>query len=222
LTAAVSASVDSDAAGFVLAGGRSSRMGRDKALLEFCGEPLIQRTISTLRSVGLKGSIAGAQSSLAKFAPVVEDREPGHGPLGGVCAAMESTTARYGVFLSVDSPFVPPSLLVFLLHHAKITGRVVTICTVSGFDQTFPVVLDRAALPYLRAELDAGHGGCFRAFLAAASRVGQPVSRVAVEFLAQSGQVTHPAGLPAARWFLNLNMPADLERAEALASRRIA
>jgi molybdopterin-guanine dinucleotide biosynthesis protein A len=214
--------VDSDAAGFVLAGGRSSRMGRDKALLEFCGELLIERAISTLRSAGLNASIVCGRTSLEKFAPVVADREPGHGPLGGVCAAMESMTARYGVFLSVDSPFVPPSLLVFLLHHAKITGRAVTIAAVSGFDQTFPAVLDRAALPYLRAEFYVGNGGCFRAFQATASQLGQPVSRVPIEFLAQSGQVQHPAALPAARWFLNLNTPSDLERAGALASRRIA
>jgi molybdenum cofactor guanylyltransferase len=222
LTAAETAPIDSDAAGFVLAGGRSSRMGQDKALLEFCGEPLIERAISTLWLAGLKASIAGDQTSLEKFAPVVDDREPGHGPLGGVCAAMESMTAQYGVFLPVDSPFVPPSLLVFLLHHAKITGRAVTIAAVSGFDQTFPAVLDRAVLPHLRVELDARRGGCFRAFQVAASQLGQTVSHVSVEFLAQSGQVQHPTGLPAARWFLNLNTPADLERAGALASRRIA
>jgi hypothetical protein len=52
--------------------------------------------------------------------------------------------------------------------------------------------------------------------------VGQTVASVAVELLAQCGQVTHPAGLPPVRWFLNVNTPGDLHRAEALMTRAIA
>lgn len=52
---------DADAVGFVLAGGKSSRMGTDKALLEFRGEPLIARAIGILKAVGLPVCIAGAR-----------------------------------------------------------------------------------------------------------------------------------------------------------------
>jgi molybdopterin-guanine dinucleotide biosynthesis protein A len=209
-------------AAFVLAGGKSSRMGRDKALLSFAGQPLAVRALSLLREAGLTASLVGAKSSLAPFAPVVEDREPGLGPLGGICAALASTPARLAVFLPVDLPLLPASLITFLVYRAQVTTRAVTLPAISDFTQTFPVVLDRAVLPALAAELAAGRRGCFAAFQAAASSLGQPVSAVAVELLAQCGQLTHPDGIPPLRWFLNLNSPDDLERAEALLSRRIA
>lgn len=221
---------DHDAAGFVLAGGQSSRMGRDKALLELAGRPLAVQALSILEEAGIPAMIAGASApacaALEVFAPVVEDASPGLGPLSGICAALATTSARYAVFLPVDLPLLPPSLLVYLLRSALITGSVVTIPSVSGFTQTFPAVLDRAALPALQNELDAQRYGCFSAFQAASAAKAQSVGNVAVELLAQTGQIRHPLGLPPIHWFLNLNTPDDLARAEALlvapSARRIA
>lgn len=203
-----------ETAGFVLAGGHSSRMGADKALELLAGQPLVVYALSILREAGLRTSIAGASSPLAAFAPVVEDSQPGRGPLGGVCAALASTSACRAVFLPVDLPLLPASLVVFLLRYARTTGAHVTLCSVNGFAQTFPAVICRAALPALQDELEAGRGGCFSAFQAAAARLGQPVSVLPVELLVQCGQVAHPAGLPSARWILNVNSLEDLRRAE--------
>lgn len=219
------AAAEVDAAGFVLAGGQSRRMGRDKALLDFAGRPLIAHAITILDHAGLAAMIAGAapsaRVSLEAFAPVVEDAAPGLGPLSGICAALAVTTARQAVFLPVDLPLLPPSLLVFLLSHARITGAAVTVPSVSGFPQTFPVVLDRTALPALQNALNSGRSGCFSAFQAASAALGQSLSCVAVELLAQSGQVSDPQGQPPVHWFLNLNAPDDLARAEVL-QRRLA
>ncbi|MGA2170607.1 MAG: NTP transferase domain-containing protein [Terracidiphilus sp.] len=88
-----------DAVGFVLAGGRSSRMGEDKALLRLGGQPLVAHALGILRKAGLAASVAGAGSALGALAPVVEHANPGLGPLGGICAALASTTARRAVFL---------------------------------------------------------------------------------------------------------------------------
>jgi molybdenum cofactor guanylyltransferase len=215
-----------DTAGFVLAGGQSSRMGRDKALLAFAGRPLVAHALSILTEAGLPASIAGADpsahASLSAYAPVIADAQPGLGPLSGVCAALASTSARYAVFLPVDLPFMPPSLLIFLLHHARITGRAVTVPAVSGFNETFPAVLDRVVLPALQAELAAGRGGCFQALQAAASSLCQSISRISVDLVVQSGLVAHPHALPPHQWFLNVNTRADMDRAEAISRRRIA
>ena len=214
---------ETDASGFVLAGGQSSRMGRDKALLSFAGRPLIAHALSILREAGLVAAIAGANpqanGALASFAPIVEDSQPGFGPLAGICAALATVATRYVVFLPVDLPLLPSSLIAYMLHHAQITGRAVTIPSVNGFSQTFPVVLDRSVLPALQSDLHSGQRGCFSAFQAAANGMGQPIASVAVELLVQSGQVTHPLGLAAAHWFLNVNTPQDLHRAEALIAR---
>jgi molybdenum cofactor guanylyltransferase len=221
-SAGQAAKPDCDAAGFVLAGGQSSRMGREKALIELGGRPLIVHALEILREAGLPASIAGAQANLKEFAPVVLDPNPGAGPLAGICAALSVSHAHHAVFLTVDVPFVPPSLIAFLLHHARVTGQAITTATVTGFAQTFPAVIAREALPALASELNAGRNGCFAAFEAAAASLGQSVSRVSVEWIAQSGHVFHPDGLAPAQWFLNLNTPSEMQRAEALRKRRIA
>ncbi len=202
--------------GFVLAGGQSSRMGEDKALIQLAGRPLVEHALSVLRQAGLAVLIAGARSSLKGFAPVVEDAEPGLGPLQGICAALASTPARRAVFITVDMPLLPVSLIRYLVHHAEITGSAVTVPSLNGFAQTFPAVVDRAVLPHLQKDLEAGRGGCFSSFQAAAATMGRPMSVVPVELMVQIGKVAHPDGLPAALWFLNINTPQDLRRAEGL------
>jgi molybdenum cofactor guanylyltransferase len=226
MTVRVGSMNEIDAAGFVLAGGQSSRMGRDKALLPFAGRPLIEHALTILRDAGLSTTIAGAnpaaQSALAAYAQIIPDPQPGLGPLAGICAALEAASARYVVFLPIDLPLIPPSLIEYLLHHAQVTGCAVTLPSINGFLQTFPAVLDRSVLPVLKTELDSGRRGCFSAFKAAAESFRQPIAGVAVELLVQAGQVAHPFGLPSMRWFLNVNTPRDLERAAAVAAQSIA
>ena len=204
-----------EAAGFVLAGGRSSRMGQEKALILLNGQPLVVHALEVLREAKLAASIAGGSSSLRAFAPVVEDSEPVQGPLGGICAALESTSARWAIFLPIDLPLLPASLVIYLLDHAQITRAAITVPSVNGFAESFPAVVDRAALPRLRVELEAGRRGCFSAFQAAAESLGQAVTVLSVELEVQSGRVAHPESMPAVRWFLNVNTPADLRRAIA-------
>jgi molybdenum cofactor guanylyltransferase len=226
-TEAATAAAWPDAAGFVLAGGQSSRMGEDKALVRFAGKPLVDRALDSLRAAGLEPSIAGARSSsalesLKAFAPVVEDADAGLGPLSGICTALASTEARWAVFIPVDLPLLPAPFVAFLMDHARITGNAVTLASVNGFAQSFPAVVDRAALPALRKEMETGRGGCFAGFEAACAELNQPLIIVAVETVVQAGWVAHPGRLIPARWFLNVNRPQDLSRAEACFKERIA
>lgn len=206
---------DPDVAGFVLAGGQSSRMRRDKALLPFARQPLIQHAISILRDAGVNVSIAGARAPLAEFAPVVPDCRPGDGPLSGICAALAATPARYAVFLPVDLPLLPASLVAYLVHHAVVTAQAVTLPSLGGVAQTFPAVLDRKTLPTLQSALEAGRRGCLLGFQAAAAAFRQPLNPTPVELLVQARQIAHPRHLPAIRWFLNVNTPEELQRAES-------
>jgi molybdopterin-guanine dinucleotide biosynthesis protein A len=202
-----------DAAGFVLAGGRSSRMGEDKALVRLGGQPLVVHALAILRGTGLTASLAGGSSALAAFAPLIPDSQPGQGPLAGICAALASTSARLAVFLPIDLPLLPVSLIAVLIDHARCSGRPVTVPSVNGFAQTFPAVLDRIVLPELESELKAERLGCFSALQTAAANLGSAISVVPVETLVQTGQVAHPECLPATRWFLNINAPEGLRLA---------
>jgi molybdenum cofactor guanylyltransferase len=215
---------DTGVATFVLAGGESSRMGRDKALVAFAGQPLVVHALATIREAGFDAAIAGARTPLEGYAPVIPDPVPASaavaGPLAGICTALATTTAGWSVFLPVDLPLLPASLLDCLVRHAQLTGAPITLASVNGFAQTFPAVLHHAVLSPLQAELDAGRNGCFAAFRAAASTLNQPLSIVPAEFLVQCGQAIHPAALPPFCWFLNVNTPAELRRAEMLLMRR--
>jgi len=204
-----------DAVGFVLAGGRSSRMGSEKALVEFAGEPLVVHSLRILRRAGLTASIAGARVPLESFAPVVPDVEADRGPLAGICAALASSSTRWAVFLSVDLPLLPASLVAFLLETALRDGTAITVAEVNGFAQTFPAVVDRAALPRLRRALDSGKGGCYSAFQFSAAGLEQTVNAVPIEPAVEQRKLAHPNALPVPNWFLNVNEPSDLARAEA-------
>lgn len=213
-------------AGFVLAGGQSRRMGRDKSLVEFAGETLIERALKILRQAGLDAGcavrIAGGRAELENFAPVVGDAEPGRGPLGGICAALAASEGRRAVFVPVDLPLLPSSLITYMVRITEVTSALVVAVSVNGFAQTFPVVIGQAALPALRNALKQGSGGCYAALQDAAAGRGERIKVVPVEYLAQAGQVAHPDGLPPAMWFLNVNSPAGLRRAEAASRRAIA
>jgi molybdopterin-guanine dinucleotide biosynthesis protein A len=189
-------------------------MGCDKALLELDGEPLVVHALNILRSAGIPATLAGARSDLSDYAPLIDDA--GLGPLSGICAALASTSAEYAIFLPVDMPLLLTSLIPVLLQHARVTQSAITVPSVNGFAQTFPSVVRRAALPALQSELDSGNDGCSSAFRAAAAHLDEAFTVLSVENLVQVGQLQHPSNLPPAFWFLNVNTPADLDRARSL------
>jgi molybdopterin-guanine dinucleotide biosynthesis protein A len=188
-------------------------MGVDKATVEFDGRLLIEHALGILREAGLPVSIAGSRPDLKNFAEFVDDLDSGKGPLAGICGALHVTSAAWSVFIPVDLPLLPAALIVRMRETACTTSSAVVVPSVNGFVQTFPAVLNGAALPALKAELAAGRGGCFSAFHAAAKALGQEVRVVATERLVQAGQLKHQDGLPVTRWFFNINSAADLERA---------
>lgn len=204
------------AAGFVLAGGRSSRMGSDKALALFAGEPLIRIALSILECAGISGRIAGSRTDLSAFAQEIPDQMADIGPLGGVCAALTSSAARWNVFLPVDMPLLPATLLTALLRRAVITGAPVTAATLGGILQPFPVVLDRSALSPIRQQLSSGLSACHQAWRAIPDYLGGYLDAVPVESLRQSGSCEHPQFLPPLYWFQGANTPAELARMEKM------
>ena len=189
-------------------------MGTDKAAVEFQGQSLVVHALNILKATGLTASIAGARSPLADIAPVVEDREPDRGPLGGITAALVSSNLQYAVFITVDMPLLPPQLLTLLLDSARRSRAAVTVTSLGGFAQTFPVVMDRAVLPYLLGELQAGRGGCFAALQSATIALGEELVVLPAESIVLPGAAEQPVE----RWFLNLNTPADMDSAKAFSS----
>jgi len=203
------------AAGFVLAGGRSSRMGSDKAVALFGGIPLIQIALETLAEIGLSARIAGSRSRLGGYAQAIPDIFPDAGPLGGIQAGLDSSQAGWNVFLPVDLPLMPSSLLARLLERAQLTHAPVTVGRLNGRIQPFPVVLHSSALAAIARRLSAGETACHRAWETIPQEMGSSLDAVAVEALVQCGQCLpgpRRNGFPPAFWFQSANTPEELER----------
>jgi molybdenum cofactor guanylyltransferase len=182
------------AAGFVLAGGRSSRMGQDKALLMLGGEPLIAKGIRKLSRVCAEVAIAGGSKNLAPFGRVISDKNPGCGPLSGIVAALGQSSFEWNLFLPVDAPFVPVSALKAMLAEAADPSSVCVMARTQGVTQPLCAVYSIEALGVLERELAAGRWKVTHAIEAAG-----PVKFV--DF-GDSG------------WFANLNTPEDFAEAE--------
>jgi len=116
--------------GFILAGGKSSRMGSDKALLEFGGITILQRTADLaaplVSRVSLITSSPAASEVASPYAqlklPLIGDRWPGAGPLGGITTALLSASADLCLILACDLPHLTQDWLAFLLDRSAKSG----------------------------------------------------------------------------------------------------
>ena len=102
----------------ILAGGKSSRMGRDKAALEFAGKTLLERQVDLARSVGATTIfISGPpQQDDRRFGcPVLTDRFPDSGPLAGIERGLVECPSPFLLVLAVDMPLMSREVLQLLL-----------------------------------------------------------------------------------------------------------
>jgi molybdopterin-guanine dinucleotide biosynthesis protein A len=115
--------------GWVVAGGESRRMGRDKALLSRGGGDLLDHAVARLRAVaGDVRILCGPQRRyLERGLPVEPDVVPGAGPLGGVLTGLAAAPGHAGLFLAVDLPLVPATLLARLVERAEGWDAVVPV-----------------------------------------------------------------------------------------------
>ena len=111
----------------MLAGGTSSRMGTDKALIEIGGRTLLDRALETLRVIADQVRIVGEHEKYQRFGEVVEDVFAGRGPLGGIHAALASAGTDQNLIFAVDLPFVEPEFLKFLVATALQGDELVTV-----------------------------------------------------------------------------------------------
>lgn len=186
--------------GIVLAGGRSSRMGADKASLVLDGTTMLQRSVDRLASavdaLVLVGAPGRPLPEVATELPVrlVEDPIEGEGPLVGIAAGLEACAGAAAVVVAVDMPFVEAALVRALVGHLDGSHRWV-VPIAEGRPQPLCSAFTVSALPVLRAHIEAGD----RAPMAVARDLD--AYRMPVE----EWQIHDPGG----RSFLNVNTPEE-------------
>ncbi len=192
--------------GFVLAGGKSSRMGPtvDKAFLDFRGQTLLDRALGVMGAACGRVAIVGDPAKFAKAGSVIADIFPGCGPLGGVHAALVHSLAELNLMLAVDMPFVSRELLAFLFDMAagedNAGHAVVTIPRTSRGLQPLCAIYRREFSAVAEQALRAGRNKIDAAFSSVAVRVIGERELAAAGFSEQS--------------FFNVNTPEDRLAAE--------
>lgn len=188
--------------GFVIAGGKSLRMGADKAFLEFSGQTLLDRALSAMGAVCDRVAIVGDPARFAKYELVVGDIFSGCGPLAGIHAALVHSSAELNLMLAVDMPFVYAELLGFLFAAAAAEDNraVITVPRTSKGFQPLCAVYRRDFSATAEQALRAGKYKIDAAFSGVAIRVIEEAELAAAGFTEKS--------------FFNVNTPHDRVVAE--------
>ena len=180
-----------DATAVILAGGLSTRMGRDKSLMEVGGQPLIARVADQLRPLFPEVLVSG--NDAAKYAflglPVIPDEQPGQGPLMGILSSLKAAGRDRVLVVAADMPVVDPAFIHELLRLSE-QAEVVMPVAEDGRSEPLFAVYRKTAIPRAEALLAQGQ-----------RRVTGLLSGLTVR------QPPMPAG-----WYYNLNTPEDHAR----------
>jgi molybdopterin-guanine dinucleotide biosynthesis protein A len=186
-----------DLTAVILAGGRSRRMGRDKAFVEVGGATLLDRTLRTARELAAHILISGSANKFASFGTVAEDVFPDRGPLAGIHAALAISTTDLNLVLAVDLPLLTAPLLRYLIARARETSALVTVPRIAGGWQPLCAVYRRAFSELAADALRRGHNKIDALF---------PLTSA---LPLEEAELTRHGFTP--QLFCNLNSPPDLE-----------
>ena len=191
--------------GVIQAGGKSTRMGgRPKALLELGGRRIIERVLDVVGAVVDDVVIVTNTPDLYAFLglPMVADAYPEHGSLGGIFTGLAAAAGDAAFTVACDMPFLHRDVARLVVARAG-EGDVV-IPRAGGQFETLHAVYGKACLPHIEARLKAGR-----------LRIVGFFESVRVVEIAEAEVARHR---PPEVVFMNVNTPAELDRARGLAA----
>lgn len=146
-------------------------MGSDKALLPWGDVSLLTRALANAQSVCQHIFICGPRTLYGKFGEVIEDVEPGRGPLAGIQSALHATETSLNLILSVDLPLMSPEFLAWLLHQADSGDQMITAPEALGRLQPLCAVYNRQVRDTADASLAEGDLKVTRLFRRVPTRI---------------------------------------------------
>lgn len=171
--------------GFVLAGGKSTRMGENKAFLLLEGKPLIDYAIAQARSLCEDVFIVGQKELYGAFGRIVKDVYEDCGPLAGIQAALLRSYTELNLVVGVDTPFVQHAFLRWLAEEADKSGALVTVPETSAGKQPLCAFYHKDFAPLAESALKAGRYRVDAAFPEGKTRVVRAEEWEALGFAAQ-------------------------------------
>lgn len=190
----------------ILAGGMSTRMGQNKALLEVGGKPIVERVLERVREVagGDVMIIANDREPYEHLGlPIYADLLPRKGPLGGLYTALMHSGEEHTLVVSCDQPFLSVPLMSYLISQREGYDVVVPLNS-WGYPQSMYAVYGKGCIEPIRRRLDADELKVIGFFFDVRVRevAGEEIDQFDPERLS----------------FFNVNTPEDLEKARQLAA----
>ncbi len=191
----------SDTACIILAGGRSTRMGTNKALLAHPGNPrttFVEHLVSTLtpfcpETILVVRDVSDTANYTLPGVQVITDSMPGIGPLMGLYSGLSIMQAQRALLVAVDMPSIQPALIAFLLSYPVSDKLLIPI--VHNAPQVLLAIYPRTILPLIEQRIQQGFRG-LRFLLEVAP----------VEYIEEAQ--LRPVD-PDLRSFINVNTPQD-------------
>jgi len=194
----------------IQAGGESRRMGADKALLPFLGQPLILRPLNRLVRLADEVLVTSNQPEgyLILGLTPIPDLYPGLGALGGLFTALSTARYPYVAVVACDMPFASSEIFAIELALLQETGADAVVPRTEAGTEPFHAVYRReTCLPYIQSALQAGK-----------RRVDAWFSEVNIRYLEPAEFLPYDLDQLA---FLNINTPDELQEAERIARNEI-
>jgi molybdopterin-guanine dinucleotide biosynthesis protein A len=198
----------SQVAAFILAGGISSRMRREKSLLEFAGEPLIVRTARLIDPLIAELNVIGPPE---RYAPLglnaigdlnlgrSEGLEAVQTPLAGIATALNATKMPWNLILACDLPYLTAKWLDWLLKRATDSSSQIVMPRTSRGPEPLAAVYRRECAAPIIAAIQRG-----------VRKVTDAIAEFQIEYLSESDwSELDPEGLV----LKNMNVPSDYEEA---------
>jgi len=200
--------IRADVASFVLAGGGSSRFGRDKALVEVGGEVLLARLCAVLRDVTFHVSVVGSPEKYGGFGvSCVSDQWPGEGPLGGIITALLASAEsggphQWNIIVGCDMPFLTSEWLAYLIQRSQASAAEVVAPQSAHGLEPLCACWRTSAVQKLQ-----------RAFEGGVRKVTEGMKHLTMEVLDESHWKRFDS---ADRLFWNMNTTADYDEAKRI------
>jgi molybdopterin-guanine dinucleotide biosynthesis protein A len=192
----------------ILAGGRSTRLGQNKAFLEANGQSLVERIIDRLAQVS--DEIIIATNEVERYehleATVVSDVYPGKAALGGIHAGLQAASSTHSIVVGCDMPFLNVSLLRYMQSFAPTYD--VVIPRVAQYLEALHAIYAKSCVPHIERQLEADD-----------LQITSLLSAFRVKYVEQEEIETFD---PHHLSFFNINSQADLEKAREIWEREAA
>ena len=199
--------------GVVLAGGRSRRMGRDKAQIVWNSGTLLSHALQVLQSVAAKVFVVGPTQPRTLGTEIIADEFPGCGPMAGIHAALKHTATDWNFVLAVDLPLVSSELVSFIASTSEANALAV-VPRVGKHLQPLCAAYHRRLLPEVERAIVGDDLSVHR--LLERVSTGMMEKRSVTKIIEEKEIVRH-GFLP--EMLANVNTPEELEHARVIASK---